>query len=102
MVAEKYSRQNRRRHNYKDACKVCFAWLAIGAIIFGVCYAMIVHEQAVHEDLKAEYNNGICLKCGGHYHLVAVKNKTASNSEIYYYYECEKCYHVVAMNYLPQ
>ena len=102
MAVAKSSRVKRNHREVKDALKVIFSWLLVMCIICGIAYVGITHEMAVHEDAKLAYNNGICTKCGGHYHLAAVKNKTASNSETSFYFECENCYHVVVMPYLPK
>ena len=61
--------------------------LLIGALFV---FMMIM----VHYEVKAaieEYNDGICLNCGGNYHLAGVYH--VKNSGDYYIYECENCHH---------
>ena len=33
------------------------------------------------------YNNGVCLSCGGHFHIVG----TPTKNHHYYTYECNQC-----------
>lgn len=33
------------------------------------------------------YNNGTCMSCGGHYHIVG----TPTKNHHYYTYECDQC-----------
>jgi len=36
---------------------------------------------------KTIYNNGICMECGGHYHIVGTPTKNYH----FYVYECNQC-----------
>lgn len=55
--------------------------LAVSAMLIGGVGASIKHD-------RNEYNDGLCTICGeGEYHLADVSHA--------YYYECNKCGHVI-------
>ena len=63
----------------------------IWAIILIVAIVTILIITINNSD-KSEYNNGICLKCGGHYELFDV---AGYNNNIAYYYKCQSCKNVI-------
>ena len=63
------------------------------AVLLIFCILIFVITMAKYEVNAAveEYNHGICLNCGGNYHLAGAYH--IKNSGDYYIYECENCHH---------
>lgn len=70
----------------KGQIRLTIFGLAIIAII------IIVVIVALNGPLKKDYNNGICLKCGGHYELYDI---VASKAGPIYYYQCDSCKNMI-------
>lgn len=90
-------------------------WLFIIPIILGVAIfiTLIVVGVKEEERVTAEYNNGICLKCGGHYELFDVVSSTSvwdsgsgenrhvwSSTSYRYIYKCDTCHRALESSHI--
>ncbi len=71
----------------KDIIKA-FAWLLLIVLILSIICFFEIKDAEYQEE---RWNNGICEKCGGHYHLVTAYTKGKDGSTTYYIYECDEC-----------
>ena len=62
--------------------------IAITVVFFGL---LIVGQSMMKKEAKDNWNNGVCIECGGKYHLVSTAWSTVNETK--YTYECEKCHH---------
>lgn len=46
------------------------------------------------------WNNGYCIECNGNYKFVSVVHYKNSGDE--YYYDCDKCGHIIVLNSLKE
>lgn len=60
--------------------------LAIIVLVVIVIIALVIVYANYRAGLVI-YNNGICMSCGGHYHIVG----TPTKNHHFYTYECDKC-----------
>jgi DNA-directed RNA polymerase subunit M/transcription elongation factor TFIIS len=61
--------------------------LLIGFGIVGLC----IHEGKIDTET---YNEGVCIKCGGHYTIFDVEKDRHGNET--YYYKCDNCGKVIS------
>ena len=73
----------------KDTIKV-LAWVLLIVVILGIICFFEIKDKEYQEE---RWNNGICEKCGGHYHLVTAYTKGKDGYNTYYIYECDECGH---------
>lgn len=71
----------------KDIIKA-FAWLLLIVVILGIICFFEIKDAEYQEE---RWNDGICEKCGGHYHLVTAYTKGRQSDPVYYIYECDEC-----------
>ena len=73
-------------------------WLWLTAIFMVIAVVAVIISASgtfgASKEIKAEYNNGICQDCGGHYHLIVRTNASR------YIYECDKCYRTLSSYWL--
>jgi NADH:ubiquinone oxidoreductase subunit 3 (subunit A) len=70
---------------------IIFTLVIVAIFVVAVMYGLHLKEKN-----KKEYNNGTCLECGGHYHLVSASYYRGEDT---YYYECDNCGHIFKTNY---
>ena len=61
-----------------------------------ICAIVIIGINSANSN---SYNNGICIKCGGHYKLYDI---VATKSYPLYYYKCDSCEHVISTSMLME
>lgn len=64
-------------------------FIAVFIIVFFIFLVFILPYWMNKSDIE-EYNNGICEKCGGHYHLLNISNG-------YVYYTCDMCEYTICL-----
>ena len=69
---------------------IAVAWFLVIAALLGILALIEIKDKEYQEE---RWNNGICEKCGGHYHLVTAYTKGRNGSVTYYIYECDECGH---------
>ena len=63
-------------------------------IILAVLGVMVIGMVLSINTETAKYNDGICPKCGGHYHVAAMSRGSL------YVYECDTCYNSFTSQFL--
>lgn len=66
--------------------------LVISSLLF--CMGIIVFAAiSTYNEDENEYNNGICSRCGGHYHLAATDHGK-------FFYQCDECEFIIKIGHL--
>lgn len=59
-------------------------------IIVAIIILLISYAIPCYDGIR-EYNNGTCIKCGGHYRLMP----TVAQKSDFFYYQCDDCGYTV-------